>query len=307
MAGGHRGASERLHVRSFHHADFDLDRLRRAKGSRTVSICVPARDEESTISRVVAVLRDEVLATGLADELIVVDDHSRDATAERARLAGATVVPARDVLAEWGTGPGKGQALWKSLYASSGDIVLWCDADIEPFHARFVTGVLGPLLCEPGVDLVKGHYRRPEVDGTGGGRVSELVARPLLSLLFPELAGLHQPLSGEYGGTREALERLPFVHGYGVEIGLLIDYVTANGTGGLVQVDLDERCHRNRALAELGPQAMAVAQTILHRADPGLVGESSELIRPGRPPLTVDVSEHPPMRQVRAAGRVRAS
>jgi glucosyl-3-phosphoglycerate synthase len=271
-----------------------------------VSICIPARNEEPTVAPIVRVLREQVVDVGLADELIVIDDHSEDATGARAAAAGATVVHAGDVLPEYGAGHGKGEVLWKSLHVSTGDVVVWCDADIQHFDPRFVTGVLGPLLCEPGVELVKGHYRRPESNGTGGGRVTELVARPLLSLLFPELAGLHQPLSGEYGGVRAVLEQLPFVQGYGVEIGLLIDYLRLRGTAGLAQVDLEVRWHRNRTLDELGPQALAVAQTILRYADPGLVPAVAELLRPGREPARVDVSVRPPMREVDRAGAASA-
>jgi len=287
-------------IRSFSHDDYGTERLLAAKGSTTVSVCLPARNEAATIQQIVARLGEDVVGTGLAEELIVIDDHSTDDTARRAATAGATVVHAGDVLPEYGEGHGKGEVLWKSLYVSTGDLIVWCDADLERFGSRFVTGVLGPLLCEPAVELVKGHYRRPELDGAGGGRVSELVARPLLSLLFPELARLHQPLSGEYGGTRSVLERLPFVEGYGVEIGLLIDYLRLRGTAGLAQVNLDVRWHRNRELAELAPQAMAVMQTILRRADRSLVPPVADLIGVDGSPVSVDVSERPPMIEVAA-------
>lgn len=295
-------------IRSFHHADWTTDDLLEAKGATTVSVCLPARDEESTVGAIVATLRRDAVDAGLVDELIVIDDHSSDATAERAATAGAVVVHAADVLTEFGPGHGKGEVLWKSLHVSRGDVVLWCDADLRDFSAHLVTGLLGPLLCEPDVELVKGHYHRPEHDGVGGGRVTELVARPLLSLLFPALAGLHQPLSGEYGGRRSVLERLPFTQGYGVEVGMLLHYVRQRGTTGLVQVDLQERRHRNRPLEDLGPQAMAVAQTILRHAQLhrstgvedalGSIPAVAELLRPGRPPHVVDVSERPPMAEV---------
>lgn len=294
-------------IRSFHHSDRSVGDILAAKGARTVSVCLPARNEEPTIGAIVECLVRDALAPGLVDELIVLDDNSVDGTADRALAAGATVVDATEVLPDLGRGDGKGEVLWKSLHVSSGDIVLWCDADLRDFSAHLVTGLLGPLLCEPDVELVKGHYHRPEHGGTGGGRVTELVARPLLSLLFPALAGLHQPLSGEYGGRRSVLERLPFTQGYGVEIGLLLHYLRQRGTTGLVQVDLDERRHRNRPLEELGPQAMAVTQTILRHAQlhgPTHDGTSlpipavAELLRPGRAPHVVDVSERPPMVEV---------
>lgn len=282
-------------MRDHHHSEYPVDRLAAAKGSTTVSVCLPARDEAATVGDIVACVRRDLVDAGVVDEVVVLDDGSRDDTAAVAARAGARVVHVADVLSGCGPGDGKGDVLWKSLMASRGDVVVWCDADIEDFGHRFVSGVLGPLLCDPTVDLAKAHYRRPERDGAGGGRVTELVARPLLSLLFPELAGLHQPLSGEYGGRRKVLERLPFAQGYGVEVGLLIDLARSFGTGGLVQVDMDVRVHRNRGLDDLGPQAMAVMQTILRRADPALVPDVAHLLRPAGPPVRVDVTERPPM------------
>ena len=282
-------------IRSFHHSEFDVGRLLDAKGTTSVSVCLPARNEASTVGSIVSTLRAELLEPGVIDEIVVVDDHSSDDTAAVALAAGARVADAAAVLPEFGGGHGKGEVLWKSLHVTDGDVVLWCDSDISQFGARFVTGLLGPLLCEPGVDLAKGHYRRPEREREGGGRVTELVARPLLSLHFPELAGLHQPLSGEYGGRREVLEQLPFFQGYGVDIGLLIDLSRRIGVDGLVQVDLDVRHHRNRSLQDLGPQAMAIMQTVLCRVDPELAPSVASLQRPDQAPVTVDVSERPPM------------
>ena len=293
-------------IREFHHDAFPLERLLDHKGATRVSVCLPARNEASTVGAIVGTLRSELLERGAVDEILVIDDHSEDATASTARDAGARVVAAADVLTEYGPGHGKGEGLWKSLHVAEGDVIVWCDADIIDFGTRFVTGILGPLLCEPGVDLAKGYYRRPERDREGGGRVTELVARPLLSLFAPDLAGLHQPLSGEYGGRREVLEQLPFVRGYGVEVGLLIDFADRFGLDGLVQVDLDVRHHRNRTLAELSPQAMAIAQTIVRHVDPSLVPASAPLLRPGQPAVHVDVSERPPMVEV-AAYRARTS
>lgn len=296
-------------IRSFHHRDWTISDMVAAKGPTTVSVALPARNEGATVGRIVEVLARDAVGAGLVDELVVMDDHSDDDTAAVARDAGARVVHAGTVLAGFGRGYGKGEVLWKSLHATSGDLVLWCDADRNDFSAHMVTGLLGPLLCEPDVELVKGYYHRPEVDGVGGGRVTELVARPLLSLLFPALAGLHQPLSGEYGGRRGVLDRLPFVEGYGVEVGLLLHYLRQRGTTGLVEVDLDERRHRHRPLDELGPQAMAIAQTILRHAQGGslqaVAGQApipavSELLRPGRAPVSIDVSERPPMIEVAA-------
>ncbi|MEX0767079.1 MAG: glucosyl-3-phosphoglycerate synthase [Microthrixaceae bacterium] len=285
-------------IRQFDHRDFDVAKLLDHKAGTKVSVCLPARNEGLTVGAIVETLRTDLLLTGVVDEIVVIDDHSGDNTAAVAREAGALVVAAADILPEYGSGFGKGEVLWKSLYVAEGDLVIWCDADISQFGSRFVSGILGPLLCEPDVDLAKGYYRRPERDREGGGRVTELVARPLLSLFCPELAVLHQPLSGEYGGKRSVLEQLPFVQGYGVEVGLLIDLAKQFGLGGLVQVDLDVRHHRNRSLAELGPQAMAIAQTIMRHVDWELAPAASELIRPGLEPVSVDVSERPPMVEV---------
>lgn len=294
-------------IRTFHHSEFPLDRLLDSKGATSVSVCLPARNEAPTVGSIVATLRDELLRTGVIDEIVVVDDHSTDDTARVAREAGARVADAASVLPGYGGGHGKGEVLWKSLHVTEGDLVLWCDSDISEFGSRFVTGLLGPLLCEPGVALAKGYYRRPEREREGGGRVTELVARPLLSLYFPELAGLRQPLSGEYGGRREVLERLPFFQGYGVDMGLLIDLASRFGVDGLVQVDLDIRLHRNRSLADLGPQAMAIMQTMLCRVDPGLAPPIAALQRPGEAAVTVDISERPPMIEVDAYRARRAA
>jgi GTP cyclohydrolase I len=237
----------------------------------------------------------------LVDELIVVDDGSADGTAPAAMAAGADVVPIETLLPEEGPGQGKGNVIWRSLAASNGDLVCWIDADIRNFELHFITGLLGPLLTDPRLEFVKGHYRRP-LDGqpTGGGRVSELVARPLLSRFFPDLAGFAQPLAGEYAGRRSLLESVPMVEGWGVEVALLIDAWRSVGAGGLAQVDLGVREHRNRTLDELAVSAMAVLTTVLQRAgvDAGVGG--SELLRfageAGVAALDVPFVERPPMR-----------
>lgn len=293
-------------IRSFHHSEFPVERIVAARGSTSVSVCLPARNEAATVGEIVRTLRVEMLEPGAIDEIVVIDDHSTDDTAAVAEDAGARVESAAHILPGHGGGHGKGGVLWKSLFVSEGDLVVWCDSDITEFGPRFVSGLLGPLLCEPGVDLTKGHYHRPERQREGGGRVTELVARPLLSLFFPELSGIHQPLSGEYAGRRSVLEQLPFVQGYGVDIGLLIDLSRTFGVGGLAQVDLDIRHHRNRTLTELGPQAMAIMQTVLRRVDPDLVPPVAHLLRPDAAGLAtddlsdalVDVSERPPMIEV---------
>ena len=235
--------------------------LVRAKGATSVSVCLPARNEAATVGAIVtSIVHHLVEGHPLVDEVVVVDDGSTDATADMARQAGARVVAT--------TSPeGKGGALRTSLAATTGDLVVWCDADIVDFQASFVTGLLGPLLSDPSVEFVKARYRR-DLDGRvgEGGRVTELVARPVLARLFPHLSGFAQPLAGEYAGRRELLEQLTFVPGYGVDLGLLIDIAELVGVGTMVEVDLGRRSHRNRLLAELVPQADAVLAVAFDRA-----------------------------------------
>ncbi|CAN5835297.1 glucosyl-3-phosphoglycerate synthase [soil metagenome] len=282
---------------AFNIADVVAAKVRTAT---TISVCIPARNEETTVAGVVGAIR-AALVTGapLVDEIVVIDDHSSDATAEVAAGAGARVVDARSVLADHGPGHGKGEALWKSLRESTGEVVAWVDADIVDFDPIFVTSLVGPLLVDPGTHFVKGGYRRPEADGVGGGRTTELLARPLLSQLFPELADIAQPL-GECAGRRVLLEHLPFVVGYGVDVALLIDAWRAVGIGGIAQVDLGVRHHRNRTLDELGPQALAVSQAILDRAGLRPPGPAV-LRRPGKDPLPVAMHERPPLTSLRPA------
>jgi glucosyl-3-phosphoglycerate synthase len=278
-----------------HYRDFPLHQLVEAKGDQTVSVCVPAHDEGDTVGAVVSKVRRRLMdRIGLVDEVLVVDDHSSDDTAEVAEAAGARVIDAAEVLADVAGGSGKGEALWRSLYMAKGDIVVWVDADITDFGSHFVVGLLGPLLTDPRVSYVKGYYERPSHGGTGGGRTTELMARPVLATLFPHLSTIVQPLSGEFAGRRSLLEQLPFVRGYGVDIGLLIDVAEAVGPAGIVQVDLGTRVHRNRSLEELGPQALTVLQTALDRAGVRSANPAT-LCRPGLPPLVKGFSELPPL------------
>jgi glucosyl-3-phosphoglycerate synthase len=299
-------------LRTFRAGEFDADRLVGDKSGRRVSLCLPARNEQNTVGDIVEAVRSALVdRVGLIDEVLVLDDHSTDRTAQVARDAGATVVPADQILPEYGQGHGKGGALWKSLYASMGDLVVWCDADVRNFDPSFVVGLLGPLIERNDISFVKGFYDRPVEPGVagsqgGGGRVTELVARPVVSLLFPNLTPFIQPLAGEYAGRRDVLEQLPFVDGYGVDLGLLVDIEARFGLGAMAQVDLGERRHRNRPLDELSAQAMAVLQAALHRAAPELVATREVLSRPGREPLLVDVSERPPLVQVPAYRRSTA-
>jgi glucosyl-3-phosphoglycerate synthase len=254
-------------ARTFHHGEFPSGLVLEAKArtGRTVSVCIPARDEGSTVGSVVRAVVQPFLATyggnGLVDEVIVIDDGSRDDTAAQAREAGARVVAGPG-----GTG-GKGQAMATALGAASGEVVAYLDADVANTTPAFVTGLLGPLLTTDDVALVKGFYTRPlHDDPTGGGRVTELVARPVLELLFPELSDVRQPLAGETAAHRWVFEKVGFAGGYGVELGLLIDVAQALGARRLAQVDLGERFHRNRPLHELRPQAVDVMRAALARA-----------------------------------------
>ena len=264
--------------RSFHHSDFTAEWVEQTKGGRTVSVCLPARDEERTVGRTVEDIRADLIDRHrIADEILVIDDGSSDATAAMAEASGARVVAAESILPEGTVEPGllppaahdngKGQAMWKALLATSGDIVVYCDADVEDFDTRFVLGLLGPLLAYDDVSFVKGFYERPFMGRPGeGGRVTELMARPLISILHPHLSDLVQPLAGECAGYRSVLEEIPFVGGYGVDLGLLIDVTARFGNEALVQSDLGVRVHRNRSLRDLSPQALAVLQVGVARA-----------------------------------------
>jgi glucosyl-3-phosphoglycerate synthase len=251
--------------RTFHHGDFPSAKVLEAKAGRTVSVCIPARDEGPTVGSVVRAVVQPFLASaggsGLVDEVLVLDDGSTDDTAAQATDAGARVVRGGEV------GGGKGQAMAAALAASHGDVVVFLDADVANTTPAFVTGMLGPLLFFEETALVKGFYTRPlHGEPTGGGRVTELVARPVLALLFPELSGVRQPLAGETAAHRWVFEKVGFADGYGVELGLLIDTAMHLGTGALAQVDLGMRIHRNRPLHELTPQATDVLRAALARA-----------------------------------------
>jgi glycosyltransferase involved in cell wall biosynthesis len=258
----------------------DLDALvaRKREQHVTISLGLPALDEEPTIGTEIAVLRRALMEeTPLLDEIVVFDGGSSDRTVEVVRQYGVPACQHAEVLPGEGTRQGKGEALWKSLHVLRGDLIVWVDADIRNIDPRFVYGLLGPLLHEPRIGYVKGYYRRPLRSGdgsyeTGGGRVTELCARPLLNLFFPELAGVIQPLAGEYAGRREILERLPFFTGYGVEIGLLIDILNRYGLDRIGQVGLGSRVHRNRELSSLSLAAFAIAQVVMTR-----VGERGRL------------------------------
>ncbi len=290
--------------RTWQNPDWTLDDIVAAKGDRTVSVVLPALDEEDTVAEVVGTVRP-LLGT-VVDELVVMDSGSTDATAELAERAGARVVHREDVLPELPAVPGKGEVLWRSLAATTGDVVVFLDSDLVDPDPAFVPTLLGPLLCEDGVHLVKGFYRRPlRLESSGGGRVTELLARPVLSALRPSLSGLIQPLGGEYAATREFLESVPFAAGYGVEIGLILDAEARYGLEGLAQVNLGVRKHRNRSLLQLGVMARQILGTALARCgiksdDPAQLTQFAQLGDEWLPEVAeVSVSDRPPMRDVR--------
>ncbi len=301
---------------NFHHAEFaDLRRLVQLKEKQgvTVSLVLPTLDEEETIGPIVRrAMREMMGRVPLVDEILVIDSASSDRTREIAEAEGARVVQHPDVLSRYGSFRGKGEALWKSLHETSGDIVVWADTDVRNWHPRMVYGTLGPLLHEPRLQYVKGYYQRPIVEGGilkegGGGRVTELVARPLINLFFPELSGLIQPLSGEYAGRRALLESIPFFTGYAVEIGHLIDAAERLGIEGLGQVDLERRVHRNQELEGLSRMSFVILQAVMKRLEErrkvrlfAEMGSTMKLPRSGRGKLSLEVieladQERPPM------------
>ncbi|MFJ1840906.1 glucosyl-3-phosphoglycerate synthase [Streptomyces sp. NPDC088146] len=294
--------------RSWSVADRPLDRLLAAKeaGRGSVSVVLPALNEEATVGAIVATIRRELMEkVQLVDELVVIDSGSTDATAKAAREAGARVVHRDDILPRIPAVPGKGEVLWRSLLVTGGDIVCFVDADLKDFSADFVSGIVGPLLTDPDVRFVKAMYDRPLGDTAGqGGRVTELVARPLLNMHWPQLAGFVQPLGGEYAVRRSLLEQLPFPVGYGVELGLLVDALHTVGLDALAQVDVGVRKHRHQDGQALGRMAAAIYRTAQLRLSRG------HLVRPsltqfergedGFVPHThaVDTEERPPMREI---------
>ncbi|MBW3658851.1 MAG: glucosyl-3-phosphoglycerate synthase [Actinobacteria bacterium] len=308
--------------RTFHHADFDAGDLVRRKDAQglTVSVVIPARNEEGRVGRVARILREALVDdVPLVDDLLVVDGDSTDATAVEAAAAGVRVLRQSRILPEAGSASGKGEALWKGLAATTGDLVVFVDADIEDIDARFVAGLLGPLLTDPGVAFVKATYDRPlrfgdELRPGGGGRVTELLARPLLATFWPELSWLAQPLSGEYAGRRPLLESLPFVRGYGIELAMLVDIADRHGVDVIAQVDLDVRVHENQPIDALGRMASEILQVAMQRlsaqgrmvlTDPP-ASLLAQPVRDGAGDLAlshveISPSERPPLAEWRAA------
>lgn len=275
-------------MKSFHHETFaDLASLvaQKETSGQSVSLCIPTLNEEGTIARVVETLRRSLVDEfPLLDELVVIDSGSTDRTRSLAAEAGAKVTLSSDILPFHGTRLGKGENLWKAVHHCRSDILCFVDGDITNIHPRFVYGTVGPLIQDPDLSYVKGFYERPflaaeGVDPRGGGRVTEILVRPLFERFCPDLAQLHQPLAGEYAARRCVLESIPFPVGYGVETSHLIDVWRAHGIGAIAQTDLDERCHRNRSLADLGRMSDQILEAFFSRL-PELVSGASE-----RPPM----------------------
>jgi glucosyl-3-phosphoglycerate synthase len=299
---GERWASSR----SYHHSRYPPSRIaaERAERELTVSVCLPARECAATVAEIVGVLL-ELREAGMIDQIVVVDADSADGTAIVAERAGAVVWQERELMPSYRPVLGKGDAMWRALSVLEGELVCFLDADTEDFSAHFVTGLIGPLVCEPGVSFVKAHYRRPFLSDTeGGGRVNHLTARPALALFYPQLARVRQPLAGEVAARRQLLERLPFATGYGVEIAMLIDAYNEVGLAGIAQVDLEEHRNRHQPLSALAPMALTVLATIAarlesegrlsaaRRAAPGDGDGVAEHAPAQRPPMAGLAGEH---------------
>ncbi len=270
-----------LEKNTFHHSAFwDILAMIREKERQglTVSLCIPTLNEEATIGKEIVIFKSELMDRyPLLDEIAVIDSGSEDRTCEVAQSFGADVYASADILPSQGTRRGKGENLWKAIYQLKGDVIIYVDADIKNIHPRFVWGLAGPLIYRPDIHYVKAFYDRPlafsqGIRPSGGGRVTEILVRPLFSLFYPDLTGLIQPLSGEYAARRHVLERLRFPIGYGVETGHLIDVHRTWGLEALAQTDLDQRVHRNQATRDLGKMAFGILQSFFSRArDHGLI------------------------------------
>jgi len=287
-------------IRRFHHSEFDARGLLELK-TEPVAVVLPAREVADTIGQIVERLRS---LDPLIDQIVVVDADSRDGTAEVAAAAGAEVHQESELVPELGPARGKGDAMWRALGVLRAELVVYLDSDTRDFSPHFATGMLGPLLRHPGVDFVKGFFRRPYLGPDGeplradGGRVTELTARPLLSAFYPEVAAFVQPLAGEVAARRSLLERIPFATGYAVETAMLLHARDAlGGTDAMAQVDLDVRLNRHQPLGELGPMAYAVLRVVLDRlrAEGRLTDdESPPLLTADGGLVHVDVVERPP-------------
>lgn len=305
---------------TFHADEFsDLKYLLSLKEKQNlkISLALPALNEEKTVGKVIRTIKNSLMTrVPLLDEMVLIDSNSSDNTRKIAEKYNVPVYIHQNVLPNYDSRKGKGEALWKSLYCTTGDIIIWIDTDIVNIHPRFVYGLIGPLLLRPEIDFVKGFYRRPlkvgnHMQAGSGGRVTELTARPLLNLFYPELSGIVQPLSGEYGGRRKALEQLPFFSGYGVEIGLLIDMLEKFNLSSISQVDLQERVHHNQPLDALSKMSFAIIQAVIRKLEMRYgqnilenVNQTMKMIRYEHEHFFLDVNEiaekeRPAMLQIR--------
>jgi hypothetical protein len=312
---------------TYHADEFnDLEQLVALKEAQrlTISLALPALNEEETVGKVISMVKTTLMDRfPLLDEIVLMDSNSTDQTRQIARDLGIPVYIHQQVLPEYGSRRGKGEALWKSLFVTQGDLVIWIDTDIVNIHPRFVYGIIGPMLTSPHVQFVKGFYRRPlrsggQMQAGAGGRVTELTARPLLNLFYPEISGVIQPLSGEYGGRRKALEQLPFFSGYGVEIGMLIDIFERFGLSAIAQVDLLERIHHNQPLEALSKMSFVILQAVMSKLEKRLdrpileeVNKTMKLVRHQQGSYFLDVEEvaeyqRPPMVELPEYGGCKA-
>ncbi len=280
------------------------------KRGKTISVCLPARNEEATVGPIVGEIAQHLVHTPgapLVDELLVFDDGSTDDTGLIAAANGAKVISVSSVLPEEGLGRGKGNVLYRTVAASTGDIIVWCDTDLTSFTPSYITRLVAPLLTDDDIDIVKGFYVRPiDQQGQGGGRTTELVARPLMSLFFPPLATIRQPLGGECAARRSLLERLPFIESYGVESALLIDTLRLVGIERMAQVDLGIRQHRHRTLVQLSDQAAEIMTVVLERAGVALADPLPPLLNIDGEVHPIQVRERRPLVDVRAYHRANA-
>jgi glucosyl-3-phosphoglycerate synthase len=305
-----------LATNTFHHSAFrDLNSLvqEKQKQNLMISLCIPTLNEEKTIGKEIVIFTSELVQRyPLLDEIAVIDSDSSDQTREVAAAFGAQVYLSRDILPGYGEQRGKGENLWKAIYQLKGDIIVYIDADIKNIHPRFIYGLVAPLIFRPEIQYVKAFYDRPLASSqgirpSGGGRVTEILIRPLFSLFFPELTALIQPLSGEYAVRRQVLDKIPFPIGYGVETSHLIDVYHRWGLGAIAQTDLDRRVHRNQPTRDLGKMAFGILQTFLKRVEAlGVLGDLPEMSTTLRQfqvnnnvfeeiPLNIQEEERPPM------------
>ena len=277
-----------LKKNTFHHSEFkDINHLveEKTRKNLTIALCLPTLNEEKTIAKEIIIIKSELMTRyPLVDEIVVIDSGSTDNTRKIAREYGADVYKATDILPDLEGFKGKGENLWKALYITNSEIIVYLDADIKNIHHRFVYALVGPLILFDNIKFSKAFYDRPIAIGkskirpTGGGRVTELVIRPLLSLFFPELTQIMQPLSGEYAGYREIFEKIPFPIGYGVETSMILDIYEKWGLDIIAQVDLDRRVHRNQDTKALGRMAFIILKTFCNRIEKlGIVNLNKEI------------------------------